>query len=63
MTQPILEGDAHVLINVVTEFEDVSDVSGIASDLIDLLISLISNAVEAMPKGGTLTLSSTLSYF
>ena len=59
MTQPMLEGlegDAHVLINVVTEFEDVSDVSGMASDLIDLLISLISNAVEAMPEGGTLTL-------
>jgi signal transduction histidine kinase len=44
-----------VTIEVLTEFEDVSLIKGNESDLREVFVNLILNAVDAMPDGGTLT--------
>jgi signal transduction histidine kinase/CheY-like chemotaxis protein len=41
-------------ISVKTSFEDVPDVLGSASELREVFVNLILNAVQAMPEGGTL---------
>jgi len=41
-------------ISVKTSFEDVPDVRGSASELREVFVNLILNAVQAMPEGGTL---------
>jgi PAS domain S-box-containing protein len=46
---------AGATINVQTRFRDVPEVMGNISELREVLTNIIFNAVEAMPKGGTLT--------
>jgi two-component system cell cycle sensor histidine kinase/response regulator CckA len=41
-------------ISVKTSFEDVPDILGSASELREVFVNLILNAVQAMPEGGTL---------
>ncbi len=41
-------------ISVKTSFEDVPDILGAASELREVFVNLILNAVQAMPEGGTL---------
>jgi len=41
-------------ISVKTSFEDLPDVLGSASELREVFVNLILNAVQAMPEGGTL---------
>ena len=46
-----------ITINLETDFQEVPNVLGNASELREALINLVINAVDAMPSGGTLTLS------
>ena len=46
-----------VTINVVTDFTDVPKVLGSGPELRESLTNLIFNAVDAMPQGGTITVS------
>ncbi|MFO7870890.1 MAG: response regulator [Kiritimatiellia bacterium] len=43
------------VINIETEFGDVPDIKGNASDLREVFTNLVFNAVDAMPEGGTIT--------
>lgn len=42
------------LINIETEFAQIPPVSGNATELVDVVTNMISNAVDAMPNGGCL---------
>ncbi|MGH8103418.1 MAG: PAS domain S-box protein [bacterium] len=44
-----------IVINVKTALQPVRQILGVASELRECLTSLVFNAVEAMPQGGTLT--------
>ncbi len=46
-----------VTIRVATDFQQLPSISGDAADLREALTNLILNAVDAMPDGGTLTVS------
>ena len=46
-----------ISIDLVTELADVPSIRGTRSGLYDSLINLLFNAVDAMPEGGTITLS------
>lgn len=50
---------ADVAIRVETELADVPPIMADASELRDALMNLIFNAVDAMPKGGTIRLSTS----
>jgi PAS domain S-box-containing protein len=59
LTQPKWKGQANakgIEIRVREELNDVSMISGDESALREVLTNLIFNAVDAMPKGGTITL-------
>ena len=43
-------------INVLTELEEVPPIRGTQSGLHDIFINLLFNAVDAMPRGGTITI-------
>ena len=43
-------------IEVVTELEHISAICGTRSELHDILLNLLFNAVDAMPKGGRITI-------
>ena len=40
----------------MTNLEDVSPIRGTPSELDDILVNLIFNAVDALPEGGTITI-------
>ena len=44
-------------IEVVSELEEVPPIRGTPSELHDILVNLIFNAVDALPEGGTITIS------
>jgi len=44
-----------ITIEIVTELEDVPSISGTSSELDDILLNLLLNAVDAIPEGGTIT--------
>ena len=46
-----------ITIKVVTDFKDVPQIEGIAPELRQAFINIILNAIDAMPDGGTLTIS------
>jgi signal transduction histidine kinase len=52
-TQAFAEGNQ---ITAQVDFADIPDLSGDAGQLRDAVVNLIFNAVDAMPKGGTITL-------
>jgi signal transduction histidine kinase len=57
-TQPRWKDQSEALgitIEVATELEDVPSIPGNASELSDILLNLLFNAVDAMPEGGTIT--------
>ncbi len=63
LTQPRWRNQAQaagVTIQIETDLHPLPNVSGNASDLRDALTSLIFNAVDAMPEGGTLTFRTRL---
>ena len=63
LTKPRWKDDAQqkgVKIEFETHLEDMSLIGGIASELKEVFINLIFNAVDAMPQGGTITISSRL---
>ncbi len=45
-----------ISIDVVTELEEVPPISGTQDRLQDMLVDLLFNAVDALPKGGTITI-------
>ena len=45
-----------IAIDLVTKLEDVPPIRGTASEVNDILVNLIFNAVDAMPEGGTITI-------
>jgi len=49
--EPRLQG---IEITVKTSFEDIPNILGAASELREVFVNLILNAVQAMPEGGTL---------
>jgi len=51
-------GARGVQVKVKTDLQEVSSVSGRVSDLREALTNIIFNAVDAMPKGGTIILAS-----
>lgn len=60
MTQPRWRDQAQkrgVQIELVTQFEDIPFILGNPSELREVLTNIIFNAVDAMPEGGRLTLS------
>ena len=46
-----------VTVEVVTELGETADIQGDPSELDDAILNLLLNAVDAMPEGGTITLS------
>jgi len=44
-----------ITIEVATELEDLPSIGGTQSELNDILLNLLFNAVDAMPEGGTIT--------
>jgi signal transduction histidine kinase/DNA-binding response OmpR family regulator len=61
LTEPRWRTQAHTAgatIRVETDLQPLPPVVGDAADLQDALASLIDNAVDAMPRGGTLTIRS-----
>ena len=60
-TQPRWKNDSEsrgIAIDLVTELKDMPPIRGTPSELYDILVNLIFNAVDAMPAGGMITLSS-----
>jgi signal transduction histidine kinase len=60
MTQPRWQEEARskgVTIEVLTNLQMVPAVAGEETELRDVLINLISNSIEAMPRGGTISIS------
>ncbi len=60
MTRPLWKEEMaakNVSISVTTRLENAGNVFGNESQLREMLTNLIFNAVDAMPKGGTLTIS------
>ena len=45
-----------IAIDLVTNLEDVPPIYGTASEVDDILVNLIFNAVDALPEGGTITI-------
>ena len=63
LTQPKWMGQAqesNIDIQFVTDLHDVSPVNGNGTELKEVLVNLIINAVDAMPDGGTITISTLL---
>ena len=59
VTQPRWKADQEsrgIAIDLVTTLEDVPPIQATASELHDMLVNLIINAVDALPEGGTITL-------
>ena len=56
-TQPQVNG---VFIDIKTEFADVPVINGSASELREVLMNLIFNAVDAMPQGGEIVIRTGL---
>lgn len=59
LTMPKWKGQAMangVTIEIVQKFAEVSDIAGDPAELRELLTNMIFNAVDAMPRGGTITL-------
>ena len=51
------EGESRgIAIDLVTKLEDVPPIRGTPSELDDILVNLIFNAVDALPEGGTITI-------
>ena len=47
-----------IAVDLVTQLGDAPPIHGTASELYDVLVNLIFNAVDAMPDGGTITIRS-----
>lgn len=62
LTDPLIREaqERSVPIEVRQELADIPQVVGRPSELVEALLNLIVNAVEAMPRGGVLTLKSAL---
>lgn len=58
MARPHWEGEGRPPIRVVERLEPAGPVLGHASELREVLLNIIINAVQAMPDGGTLTVAS-----
>jgi PAS domain S-box-containing protein len=59
LTQPKWKAEAEVQgvsVKVHTELQEVPPISGNAAELREVLTNLIFNAVDAMPRGGTITI-------
>jgi PAS domain S-box-containing protein len=59
LTQPKWKAEAEVRsvsVNVHTELQEVPQIAGNAANLREMLTNLIFNAVDAMPRGGTITI-------
>jgi PAS domain S-box-containing protein len=50
-----------VAVDVVTDLQDVPPIWGTREGMYDILVNLILNAVDAMPEGGTISLSAATS--
>ena len=46
-----------VSVEVVTQLGETPDIRGIAAELDDVILNLVLNAVQAMPEGGTITIT------
>ena len=58
-TQSLWQAEAEgrgITIDLVTKLEDVPPIRGTASEVDDILVNLIVNAVDALPEGGTITI-------
>ena len=55
-------GSAETRISVRTDLQDVEKVLGNASELREAVMNLMNNSIDAMPEGGTLTLSTYASH-